>query len=713
MTRLTNYLLPLLGLLALSCSQDAGISETDGRTGTLKISYSTTRAESSPEYDPMDHFELRVLNKDGGLLRKYTDSETRPEQLELLVGEYRAAVELGELSDASFEKRYYKGEKTFTVTPGTVTPIEVVCNIQNTVVETAFDKTVGTNFGSAYHVWVAAADTFDKTDAENGTVPALKYTAGNTKGYFTLPEGQTSMVWHFEGEHPTRGTIIKEGVIENLKASSKYVLTFKFSADIPGYIDDIQVTLDDKTDNWDDTLIFRPEPTIAGADFNINEVQKYASGEKQFNISTIGVMKNVELTIGEQTHTIFGDGATLVDGIRTEATNNRSLKVILSDQLFAGRSGGNNIVAFHITDEDSGNLTAYSTFRLQGVLPIRAENCDLWNNTIKVQALSFEDTADVALSLRKPGGDWQTLPGTKDAVQENDGESTYTATFTSEWESSTNDAGLAVHTLKPATAISAETIYEQRATIGALTSQNTSSTPAGPIIPGGDMEDGSMSCFNNDHGSFWDSGNNSMAGGLCSWSSYTGMAGSHCAKMSASKPIALVNLAAGNLFTGTFSLSGTSGTVDFGKEYDWQARPRALSVRYYAEKLGLINTNQHNGPLANGTQDQARIFVAIVDWSATHSVVSGSSAPSGVWDPTTMKSVDQGKIIAYGSIFIKEQSTGGEMIQTELPLYFYDKDIKPTGKYTLVISCATSAYGDYMNGNTSNVLFVDDFKWVY
>ena len=244
-------------------------------------------------------------------------------------------------------------------------------------------------------------------------------------------------------------------------------------------------------------------------------------------------------------------------------------------------------------------------------------------------------------------------------------------------------------------------------------------TAAGQTIPGGDMEDGSMSCFNNNHGSFWDSGNNSMSSPLCVQSTCNGMEGKACARLQANKPIALVNLAAGNLFTGSFNQSGTSGTVSFGQPYDWQARPRMMRVRYYAETLGTVNQNQHSGPLATGSQDQARIYAAIVDWNATHSVTSGSSSPKGVWDPakgiyggdhTTEAS---GRIIAYASLLITEQSSGGQMIQADLPFHFYDTSAKPSGSYTLVISCATSAYGDFMNGCTSNVLYVDDFQWVY
>ncbi len=54
------------------------------------------------------------------------------------------------------------------------------------------------------------------------------------------------------------------------------------------------------------------------------------------------------------------------------------------------------------------------------------------------------------------------------------------------------------------------------------------------------------------------------------------------------------------------------------------------------------------------------------------------------------------------------------MVEATLPLNFYDPAAgRPTGKYSIIISCSTSAYGDYMVGCTTNVMYVDDFQWVY
>ena len=54
------------------------------------------------------------------------------------------------------------------------------------------------------------------------------------------------------------------------------------------------------------------------------------------------------------------------------------------------------------------------------------------------------------------------------------------------------------------------------------------------------------------------------------------------------------------------------------------------------------------------------------------------------------------------------------MDEVTIDLNYYDTAAKPSSdNYSVVISCACSAYGDYFNGCSSNTLYVDDFEWVY
>lgn len=706
MKRLLIYALACLGmlLLAVSCSQAEVTEPGAGEdTGTLTLRITGTRTDESA-YNPFDHLAVRIYDGQGLLVRKYTSQASIPTALQLLSGSYRITVEAGDRSAATFTNKSYYGEKAFAITPGTTQNVEVACKLINTAAQVKFDAGITQNFGTEFKALVCASNAYDAGAVAGGTVPTLEYTADKT-GYFILPEGVENLSWCFRGTHPKHGEIIKTGVIQNVEPGYRYTVALRYSPDLPGYIG-LALTVDTSTDDWDDTIIFSPDPTIKGSDFDMEEIQKYVSGEKSFNIAALGALQTVELNLDGRTYDLLNPTEA---GIASERTDDFNLTVTLSDELFIGKPGGNNKLTFRIQDVDGGTLTTDATFRLQGLLPVSQGDQNLWDNTVTVSALVFnENISTVSFALRKSGGEWVEVEGVRTGDPE-----LFMATFAPTWEESTNAAGLTVYTPAPGTGVFAANSYEYSVSFDQQNAGSSSFTTSGKqIIEGGNMEDGSMNCFNNNHGSFWDSGNNSMSDPLCAQSTKAGMEGAHCAKLAASKPIALVNLAAGNLFTGSFNQSGTSGTVYFGQAYSWQARPKALSVRYHAA-LGNVNQNQHGGPLSNGTPDKARIFVAIVDWSGTHSVTSGSKAPSGIWDPATMNQVNEGAIIAYGSLFIEGSTSGSSMIPVELPLFYYDKNSKPSGKCTLVISCATSAYGDYMNGCTSNVMYVDDFQWVY
>lgn len=342
---------------------------------------------------------------------------------------------------------------------------------------------------------------------------------------------------------------------------------------------------------------------------------------------------------------------------------------------------------------------------------VAVATADLWAHTGTLSIASQGDVQDVTLEYRRSGTEeWHTV-----ATSRNDNGS-WSATVSPTWIESTNESGLTVYQADPSTGLFAGTTYDYRLTLdGASGPEGTFSTAEGDAIPGGNMEDGAMSCFTteNRNSLTWASGNNSFAAGLCTQGTYPGMEGSYCAKLTAAAPVGI--LAAGNLFVGTFYKEGlTTGVVEFGQAYTWTARPASLRVKYYAEKIGPVDVDKHPGaPIGTGDQDRARIFAAIVDWGSRHQVASGTSAPTGMWDPAQQNSTAEGQIIGYGSLFIDQSSTGGEMIDVAIPMYYYDKELKPTGNYTLVISCSTSAYGDYMVGCMTNVLYVDDFRWGY
>ena len=602
-------LLLCTALAVASCSGEAAGGDSAAGTGMLEMNISTTRAEADGEYDPKDHLVARIYNSRSELIRKYT-SETYVKQLELIAGEYRIAVEAGEIVPASFTKRFYKGEETFTVNPGQTTVAEVKCTRQNTAAEVKFDASVTESFGTDFHFWIVADDTFDEEKAEQETVPALKYTSDAT-GYFILPEGVTTFVWHFEGTHADRGEIVMEGRQENIQAGVKYVFTCLFSKDRPGFIQCVVIKVDTSSDEQDDTIVFSPSPTIEGDGFDISQPQGFIPGEtwtRTYKLAAMAPLKTAELRFGEQTYDLLGD---LPEGITAVRDNDLSLTVTLSETFFAGCSAGSHSAAFHVTDSKDAGTTVASELRVQGMLPVESSDYDLWSNTVTLRAMVADpDVTTVTFGL-KNGEAWQDMAGTTD------GSGYYTATYRPEWTESTNEAGLKVYTPKAGTGIWADGSYEFRAVLGDDTTYNTDLTTAeGQTIPGGDMEDGNLPCFGkstSETTTFWGSGN-AATSGLCSQGTKPGMGGNHCAVLQSQSAFSL--LAAGNLFSATFKFASLLGTVSFGMPYDWQARPTAMRVKCHAT-VGAVNkgtiTDEHE--YIQDGQDRSRIYVAIVDWN--------------------------------------------------------------------------------------------------
>ena len=457
-----------------------------------------------------------------------------------------------------------------------------------------------------------------------------------------------------------------------MQTGGKYSVSFRFSKDLPGFIECFVVKVDTSTDDYDDTFPFSPEPSIESDGFDMDQPQDFIPGTtspKRYMITTMAAVKSVVIGIGDDSYEAL-NGTT--EGVEVTRESDLSLTVTLSDAFFAGRPGGSHPVSIRVTDSAGAEATAISEYRLQGLLPIEKTDYDLWTNSLTLRALVLDPNVTTAtFGLRVKDGEWSDADGV------NAGEGIYTATFTAQWKESVNAAGLTVH-------------------------------------PDGDMESGSLPCFGkstSESTTFWGSGN-AATSGLCAQSTKPGMGGSYCAKLESQQTFSL--LAAGNLFSATFRFASLSGTASFGMPYQWTARPTALRLKYHAT-VGAVNkgtvTEEHE--YIQDGQDRSRIFAVIVDWNSRHATVAGMGSPTGVWDPAKTAETAEGPVIAYGSLLIGETTPGDAMTTVEIPIEYYDRTTKPTGAYTLVISCTTSAYGDFKVGCLGNVMYVDDFEWVY
>lgn len=188
-------------------------------------------------------------------------------------------------------------------------------------------------------------------------------------------------------------------------------------------------------------------------------------------------------------------------------------------------------------------------------------------------------------------------------------------------------------------------------------------------------------------------------------------------------------LAAGNIFSGNFmGLVGTSGgIVNFGRP--WTSRPTALRfwVKYTAGKIDVIKSLPDGVTITNDDYDRGQISVAIGAWDYKK---YGGSKNSPIQVNTTKSETlmnyytdkESGSTIANAELVIygdgkqtinrgeMESVSNGEWRQVTLPLEYRSQTEYPSH---VVISCASSMFGDYFTGNSDAKLWLDGFEFLY
>ena len=388
----------------------------------------------------------------------------------------------------------------------------------------------------------------------------------------------------------------------------------------------------------------------------------------------------------------------------------------------------NSDFKFTVTD-NAGQETVITLKYVKTVVsPITYNNdADLWANTASFTLNIPADATSVSVQYKKSTAsdtEWQTAEitgnNTKAEIKPDWG-TQFTAA-----DRTTPNSVQPFWRITEGTGVFANNTYDYKLTVDGTEYKGQFTTKTDQIIPEGNMENTALPCFILQDASktseTWGSGNNKVLSACWLCQQADGNSGK-CAYLTSGTQNTYVFgklLTAGNLFFGQFTQNGTGGDVRFGQIYPWKSRPSAMRVSYKAEvdNVDYVNTTTTVN-IPKNSPDKARIFVAVVDWTGPHTVTSTLEVKSGLpatvigsWDPETTTDPGEGKIIGYGSLWIEKGKTDWQTI--DIPINYYDKTAKPTdGKYSLVISCACNAYGEFFNGCSTNKLWVDDFEWVY
>lgn len=710
-----------LAVLATSCSNDDErfFSRELGRVTMapeIKSDIEVIGRSSATEAD-LDESLIFWISNSKGPVRKYKGKANLPTEDWLVAGHYVAEAWAGDSVSASFEDRWFKGSAEFDVRGGEVTPVNVPCKIANVLVDVDYAEGL-TDYFSQYGVEVSHARgslTFD--GAEERT------------GYFMMPSTDKNLAWKFEATTNSGETITRQGVIENAKPATKYIVNIKFDptgSETGGSFFDIVVDVTERV-VYDD-FVLELAPIVKGVGFDINEELLAKPGEvgrRSVIVGASGELTNVELSMAGfsallgitspsggsfDEFNLIGLDQTfeqrlLVAGIQglynyDSESGVSSMKINFGDAFTNKLTDG--IYVINISSLDSKGRETSTDFVIHvsnDPLQINAVNdYDVWATSATISATALRDDCGTPkLQYRRYGsGEWTDVEYTSAG-------GVYTA---------------AISGLTPATT------YEYRVSSdadGGFASEiKTFTTETAAQLPNNGFENWIQPAkpwlpYGNGETQFWDSGNHgsttvSANSNICLPGSDFKNSGNYSANLVSRNVV--IKFAAGNIFAGEYlKTDGMDGVLGWGRPFT--SRPKALKgyVKYRPVAINKGTPgNIPNTPVATGDMDRGIIYIALLDNSISKTE-EGKTYPVIVKTKTKeLFSKDDSNVIAYGEQIWSSDTAGEGLIEFTINIDYKRSDVVPS---FIVLTCSASQYGDYFVGGEGSAMWIDDLELVY
>lgn len=713
-----------------ACKEDRDIA---GEQGTLQLSVGmsdkitvASRTLSSEEQTQLEQAcKVRIYNETS-LVRKYEGTDNVPSSIPLMSGTYSVRVTAGDSVAASFDQRFFEGNEEFTITKGQQSPVEVKCGIANTVLAFTWDESLKEAFEGDCQVTVTSA------------TGELVYSSANAdaKGYFSLPADNRKLTCKFTATKLTGGTYEQTTELTDAQPATLYNMTCKYTATGQETTGGAWLTLSvDETPLSEETTTIgikqRPVIVCKDADnieYDLEQPMYLATNTKgtyYLIVSTSSPLKGALLQ--NDRFTEFGVPANSMDlmnlggkdasveasGISLHAPNaimetGGTWKIQFSEELIAKMTAQEGQVTTTLTATDKNGKQRMVTWNIvvsnATVATTEAIPYEIWTSKATLHGKvtgTLASTPKFQYRVKGSGSSWTTVdadltestfskeitglnPGTTYEYQAMDGTqaSTVTCEFTTETAFQTDNASFE---------------YTQTYKVSTLL--------------------GNKDClffYQEGKEMWWDTGNTGSATAgktLTTQDSNIKNSGNYSAKLASASIMG--TFAAGNLFTGKFlgTEDMTKGILGWGRPCT--SRPKALKVWVRYTPGTVDNGDSH---ISNGETDKGIIYVAVGDWKSSDSTY-GSEWPIVVRTkgPVLFNPHDEGTI-GYGEhIFTENYGTETETSLKEITIPL---DYEGYGGYnrkpeTILIVASASQYGDYYEGSSSSVMWLDDMELIY
>lgn len=730
-----------MACLCLACSRDDR-ALLDGE-GTLRLRTQVNdevqiisragapEGETSPEEELKKNCRVRIY-KGEKLIYKHAgwDATLQEPGLSLSSGAYRVRIISGDSVDASFDKKYYEGNESFEIRQAQTTPVEVVCNVMNTLAKVVFDASL--------EPYLEKGEVSVAVDVDGGslTYPYQKEAAEAKTGYYSLPQGKEYLICTFTGVAKNGRKFTQTDRIESAKKSTLYTLTYKISdletpappTDEGGAFIDLKVDETPLAKKEEEILIYqRPQFRAVNQSEEVDMKQPWfleLNSQIQPEVKIYTSTPLAEASVTSEVFTKLGLASAelnLMDEATRVELQEKGIMVTSQEKLLTMNWGnslndllkeeGEHHIIYKATDTAVEGNAAARTNTIDWTISvsnanIRAVNIpypyQIWADRVTLYAEVIEGRTpapDAQLSFRyrkKEDSNWI------DNIQAKLGENKKTITSDK------------IKGLTPGTT------YEYQVLEGDKVSNQTCefTTEAALQLPNSGFENWSGATPMLIHGSgeemFWDSGNHGSSSfslaavDLTTKASDFKVEGNYSAKLESKKVV--VKFAAGNLFVGSYlKTDGTDGILGWGRP--WKSRPLALRgyVRYMPKAC-------ENEKFPDG-MDRGIIYVAIGDWTGAEYdknwpiVIQTKKPDTELFNPEKGSYTGDG-IIAYGEKILQGEVKGadGGMIEFTIPLDYRSYERMPK---SIIVVASASQYGDYFIGGIGSTMWLDDLELIY
>ena len=754
MKNIFKYGYTAAGLLLLSAAmQSCAVEEPFGSgEGVLQmklvINSDVTRAAMSQE--DLSANCVVYISGERGLVFKERGLNNLPDQIALREGKYIAEAWTGDSVPASFDSKFYYGNKGFDMVAGSDNELELVCKIANVVASIGANTVDDTQIKNL-HVTVSTS---------NGSLEFTPENYKTAKGYFMMPfkDGvrESTLKVKVEGENILGEPFVKEKTVENVKPTHEYVVKLSYNSDEeePQGGGFVSITIDERENLVADTVEIFAAPAIDGVDFDIDKqivgnpgefsgdkvvkvvafdeitsftIECIDAGNLNLPAQAVDLKKCDDATIAQLHAAGITWDKTVEDLSDNKDGHKRQLSYITFSEQYLNslpaRATEYRII-LTATDGTGNDLmpgkTTAKTLRIavgeEAIVyddPLIVEDVATSGNYMAIGArqaslnVSVKDETATGLGImyrERGSSDWTKVPVTLSRAA---------------------TAGSVVLTnLKPATT------YEYKAYADDFEATDVMSFTTEGIfeIPNASMEEWSTysastllgtksvtlpGSTGDKNTSFWGSGNEGSATAsitILNKSEDMKQSGSYSARLASNAAMGII--AAGNIFVGSYvKTDGTNGVLSLGREYNGS---HPAKVRVYAnyrpgDGVSVKSENKQYVDLVDGGTDHGQIYVALT----TGPIEIRTNPKNRKLFPMSSVDEDYDKVIAYGQVSW-DQAFGpdGALQEVEIPFEYtaIAKNVKPTH---LVIVASASKFGDYFSGSKSSVMYLDDFELVY